>query len=563
MAIPIALLLEEKAPVVSIGLDDSLAKAVTLMIDNDYTQLPIGSLKKSSINHYFVTSKSINQAMQIFDSSLGELKVKDALVQAKTVDIEEDLFSKMDDLLESDAVIVVNKDNEIEGIITNYDTTLFLRKRAEDILLVEDIESTLKDHLSLTYGDIEDPNGELQTAINALSTPSDTLVKDIKAMLFRYCSKEKIDIPRETLSNMLNDTVKNAQRTKTFKDLTLSEYIQLTFNEQAWSTLESTFDMQKKPMRTMLESVRSIRNKLMHFRPDIEDGERKNLRFCADWFKNHQPSSEKALDTIRYTEIDSEVINDDYERQEDIVENKTISAQSKYTPLVDYLHSQSENKVSFSFDKIEQILQSTLPSSAREHRAWWANDRTSHTQSKLWLEAGWRVTSINMTEQTVVFAKTREREWAFIDFFSEIMARLNEKHPDLPLSHSRPNGRPEQTLAHFPGKSLPIIAYFSAKRGYRLELYIDRGSKDKNRAFFDAIKTGVEKNNSEWCERLKWEILEDKKACRIALYAKDSVKDSDGKLKQLIAWTVEQLPLFYNVLEPHIEQAERVSHKGV
>jgi hypothetical protein len=47
----------------------------------------------------------------------------------------------------------------------------------------------------------------------------------------------------------------------------------------------------------------------------------------------------------------------------------------KYRPLGDYLVKQNEVSVSLTFQEIEQILGFTLPLSAYNHRAWWANSR--------------------------------------------------------------------------------------------------------------------------------------------------------------------------------------------
>ncbi len=74
-----------------------------------------------------------------------------------------------------------------------------------------------------------------------------------------------------------------------FDDLTLSDYIQLARRPEAWKVLESVFGISDDTFGVMLEGVRKTRNKLMHFRPDIAAIERDQLRFCAEWFKNHPP----------------------------------------------------------------------------------------------------------------------------------------------------------------------------------------------------------------------------------------------------------------------------------
>lgn len=53
-------------------------------------------------------------------------------------------------------------------------------------------------------------------------------------------------------------------------------------------------------------------------------------------------------------------------------------------------------QLDLDFDAIDALV-SGLPSSARRHRAWWANDAT-HAQARAWLDEGWRVEAVNLTK---------------------------------------------------------------------------------------------------------------------------------------------------------------------
>jgi hypothetical protein len=75
----------------------------------------------------------------------------------------------------------------------------------------------------------------------------------------------------------------------------------------------------------------------------------------------------------------------------------------KYAPLREYLAS-VRGAVELSFDNIEGIVGS-LPASARNHRAWWANDAT-HVQARAWLDAGRRVASVELGRGRVRFERT-------------------------------------------------------------------------------------------------------------------------------------------------------------
>ena len=60
----------------------------------------------------------------------------------------------------------------------------------------------------------------------------------------------------------------------------------------------------------------------------------------------------------------------------------------KYQRLGEYLTAQKGDYCTLPFIKIEEIIGGSLPRSARNHRAWWANDET-HPQAQSWLRAGW------------------------------------------------------------------------------------------------------------------------------------------------------------------------------
>jgi hypothetical protein len=59
------------------------------------------------------------------------------------------------------------------------------------------------------------------------------------------------------------------------------------------------------------------------------------------------------------------------------------------------------------FETVESVIGSTLPKSADEYQAWWAND-ASHSQAKAWLEAGWQTENLNLAGRTVEFVRVRK-----------------------------------------------------------------------------------------------------------------------------------------------------------
>jgi hypothetical protein len=81
----------------------------------------------------------------------------------------------------------------------------------------------------------------------------------------------------------------------------------------------------------------------------------------------------------------------------------------KYAPLQQYLNAlpQMQQSVTLTFAELESLLSIELPSSAREHRPWWANQTANEArpQAKAWMSAGFVVDSVDVSEMRVCFAR--------------------------------------------------------------------------------------------------------------------------------------------------------------
>lgn len=90
-----------------------------------------------------------------------------------------------------------------------------------------------------------------------------------------------------------------------------------------------------------------------------------------------------------------------------MVEHLT-SGGGKYAPLQRHLSHVDEESVTLSFARVEEILGARLPASATTHLAWWGNEtRGRHVQARAWMNAGWRVTNVNMERRSVTFGKAK------------------------------------------------------------------------------------------------------------------------------------------------------------
>ena len=77
---------------------------------------------------------------------------------------------------------------------------------------------------------------------------------------------------------------------------------------------------------------------------------------------------------------------------------------TKYVPLEEFLKRQTKEEIRLGFQDVEKILGASLPRSASEHQAWWAND-PSHSQGKAWLAVGWKTENLNLSRRTVTFTR--------------------------------------------------------------------------------------------------------------------------------------------------------------
>jgi hypothetical protein len=84
-------------------------------------------------------------------------------------------------------------------------------------------------------------------------------------------------------------------------------------------------------------------------------------------------------------------------------------ADGKYGPLREHLSGATGTRVRMTFKAVEDLV-GRLPESAYRHRAWWGNNDGT-AEAKAWLDAGWRVESVNQTVGEVVFTRVADRQF--------------------------------------------------------------------------------------------------------------------------------------------------------
>jgi len=513
MPYPVQNLIEGRGEPMCVRSDDAVQEALRLMTEHDFSQLPVVDEDGKPLG--LVTHESIARALNHLGVRVENLCVSNATVRAYQYRLEDDLFDLLNRLKDTNAVLIVDGEGRLIGIVTSYDSTEYFRRRVEDMMLVEDIESMVKELIMVAFTDQAGEIGQerLAAAIEKVTSSRHALLERYKQALRCYLelqSEGQSAVNRQWLEESFSHLAP-PEEPKAFEDLTLYEYTELLLDKDQWHLYHPLFNLDAKAMRRLLDKVRGTRNALAHFRGEISPTQRDELKYCAERLAQHP--ADKAQERLIgipvawpisgvETRLEGVAVREagpGYEvsaqATEAIVptEEALGPGDSRYAPLAIWLQSQpsSRDRARLTFEDIEGIIGEVLPPSAHQHRAWWAND-TSHVHAKQWLDAGWRVAQVSAAEQRVVFARIAGREKAYIDFFSALQAEVRAK-TSFPLKSVWPDGQSWLTVAGLPenrAQCLYFVVSFARNGRFRVELYIDTTNQAKNKRTFDLLYAG-------------------------------------------------------------------------
>jgi predicted transcriptional regulator len=202
----------------SVNPDDTLAKAILLMIEHDYSQLP--SMTSDREVKGIISWSSLGQQLAL--GSKDCKYVRDCTVPHKEISSDTYIFAAVDDIVANQYVLIRNSEELICGIVTTSDLSQEFRRLGEPFLLLGEIENYIR-----------------------------RMIKD----------KYTIDDLKEACD--LSDATRDI---KSPADLTLGEYLRLVENPDRWMKLGVTID--RETFVNKLEEIRRIRNDVMHFDPD-------------------------------------------------------------------------------------------------------------------------------------------------------------------------------------------------------------------------------------------------------------------------------------------------------
>jgi CBS domain-containing protein len=525
--------IQDRNPPLYVLHEEKVSKALQIMLDNDFSQIPI--VDKEGFPLGMITNESIIRGILNFDVSVNDLYANDVIQPVKRFRTDDDIFDLLNELKSSYAVLIVDAESKLVDIYTSYDALDFFRLRFDDFMMVEDIEGMIKELIIRNYrdknGNLDIENDEVLKKLikendyerNKLRTQ---LCKSISYYLneIQYSDSIKMSIIEKCI-----DQITEEEKGRDFKDLSYDNYVKILINDEIWNSYKDVIKMNKLAVQNLLDEVRKSRNILAHFKGELSQTQRSQLEFCKNWLNTKMEFIED-VEGLKEHEI---LI----EEKMLPVEEEIIGTEGKYSPIYEFLKAipVENDRITLNFNKLEDIIGSDLPESARKHRAWWANDSVAHSHSRLWLEAGWRTSYLNLTEEKVTFARVKGREKAYIEFFNNQKKNLQD-YKEFPLKESNPDGQGWLVVAGLQSNSPQYATYnFSFARGgrYRIEIYIDSGDMEKNKSIFDELFSQKEEIEKELEFELTWERMKNRRASRIANYQSGKIDDYDANLVEL------------------------------
>lgn len=545
-------LIEGKPKPVTVSPDEPARQGLELMIENNFSQLPVVDPTHKPVG--LVTGDSILRGVANLRIPLDKLKIAPVMEKVdRFYPTDYPVIDLFNGLNVYSAVLIVDANGRLAGIVTNSDAVDYFRKRATDTMLLEDVEDLLKAHIRAAFSRHQPQNAEklLETAINEITNTSEQRLKDIRGALKKYFSLTGIThSPQEhLLEAAFSKMISRANTPKKLDDLTFYEYTELMLYKPTWSSYSSYLEIPADSLRQLLDQIRQSRNALAHFRREITENERKCIKDCIRLLQDTYPP-------LGEGQITSSLLNED----EGIPADEEFAYNdSMYAPLANHLRTQPSNIDRFqkTFVEVEYVLGTKLPDSAREHRSWWANDSVGHSQSQQWLAAGWRVADVNINAEIVTFSRNRERESAYIKFFSTLLEDLRKKANFDVYDYSR-GGTSWATAKALPqnNRKLAWLNFsFARQKQVRVELYIDSGEENSNKRIYDSLYEQKELIEADFGRALNWERLNSRRACRIAAYRDGFITDTEENLAAVRAWAVDAMIRLEQAIAEKAEQA--------
>lgn len=234
-----------------VKMDDLITEALSTMIMHNFSQMPV--VDNQDVLMGVITLRSIAEAYL----QVGAQPTVKSFLAKDCVAISNDapMLSAYEDIQNHEFVIVVDNKNHPIGIVTISDISAQFVSWTRPYLLTEEIESQIRLLCHKKY-----PLDEVKRICG------DDKLKKIVSLL-----NLKEDSDAELIEKI--DKILNAgkKQINSLDDLTFGQYVALLGNKENWETLKLG-GWSRKIVNEQLLKVNSIRNEVMHFSPDNENG---------------------------------------------------------------------------------------------------------------------------------------------------------------------------------------------------------------------------------------------------------------------------------------------------
>lgn len=226
---------------VSVKPDAPIAEVVTVMMANDFSQLPVMPNERDVKG--IVSWRSMGSRLALGQSLTT---ARDAMDPQAEINLDASLFSAIPLIVEHQYVLVRGQDQRIVGIVTTSDLSLQFQQLAEPFLLLGEIENHIRRIIADKFTLDE---------LVAVREPGDD-------------------------SRTINSVA----------DLTFGEYGRLLETPKHWEQLNLHLD--RPAFIKLLHRVREIRNDVMHFDPDgIPDTDLERCGTFRDSYGHYRQSA--------------------------------------------------------------------------------------------------------------------------------------------------------------------------------------------------------------------------------------------------------------------------------
>lgn len=555
MTVTLDQLLKDNPPLQVARPSERVGDVMERMREHDYSQLPVVADDATELRAIgLISNATIARTALYLEIPPSGLRVHHALdghpIKMKLGD---DLWRTLDQARQGEVLLVDDDDGVLRGILTREDFTTYLRQQSEDSLTVLDIEHTVKQLILEHY---RDRDGELREVIEReLGVFQRSLEKAVKGIVNRCLNAASAKFDQTVFVEAFQKQLPDNSSYE-FDKLNFNQYQQILLGEACWAAYKDDFELPLEHLRSLLDLARELRNQIMHNRGLPTPAERARLIFCRELLSRVADRRSEVASGPAVVEPEPihppKPSNSETEvalpsEAEPKAEGPESAAGIWPSPVWTWLDKffAHEDRVTLSFRAIE-VVGGALPAAAREHRSWWTNDEEA-PQSAQWLDAGWRVVSVNMTTEMVTFGRNTEREEACIAIFSALFRQLASS-PEWTLPLPSPAGRTWQRLVNIGEdvKQAFIEVGFTKGDRFRISLYIDAPDPKISKALFDALVSRRDEIERSLGASLTWERNSHRRASRIALdYPRSiSVHAGEAAIDELAAWVAQYVPRF-------------------